>query len=722
MIFKTLWHTGIIYIFILMVISCPHPAPKEISIASIAEYELIAEAQRCAEAKPLYACNLLKKVTSPQYRAEKTKTFLKIYFDQRAYSRASIFLDSIGAEFDFEKDKTIKELACAIYLKQKNWEKVFCLTEDSLLKGVALYNLQRYHEAIEYLSHSGELSDYRLLLLARCYYKLNDIENALKTILDIDSISPYLTPNYQNLLLDLLLSSAEISIIKKEMQRLKDPVIKKFLQLKIYERQNDRKNLRILAFDLIKNNPSTPSAKYCINIVRPKTAFEYKLFGKVAYLHKDYDQAMKFLKKASKDEDVYYYLGKINYDQQVYNTALKYFSKSHRQEAYYYRGLIYENRQNYSSAINVYDSLSNKYKYSKYAKRALKRKAFLLEDIGDTLGAIENFVKVKEKSADFRAGLQLFRIGQLNRALEIISNYSDPDFIYWQIKIRERLGEPIDSLREYLFRNYPLSYYTLVRSKGDINIDTISLDNWLKQFGDTLTTFDHIDSLHIHKAIRYFNLDENNYALAELELIEDKSFTDLIYLSKLCSAYGYDYGAIKFSLQLKKRYENNTDSRNYPVEFLKLIYPAKYIFDIIENTDDVWLIFAMIWQESMFDPNATSKANAQGLMQIIPKTGELLARNFGITSYSLYDPEISIKFGVSYFSNLMNEFNSPLLALAAYNAGPINLRRWLKKNPNAEIDEFIELIPYVETRDYVRLTITRQMIYKKIWRTVTEIN
>lgn len=705
-----------------MVISCPSPATKEVSIAGIAEDELIAEAQRRAEEKPLYACNLLKRVTAPQYRAEKIKTFLKIYIDQRAYSRASIFLDNIAAEFDFEKDKTIKDLACAIYLKQKNLEKVSLFAEDSLLKGVTLYHLQRYQEAIEYLSHSNELNDYRLLLLARCYYKLNDMENALKTILDIDSLSPYLLTNYQNLLFDLLLSSAEITVIKKEMQRLKDPVIKKFLQLKIYERQNDRKNLRILAFDLIKNHPSTPSAKYCINIVKPKTAFEYKLFGKVAYLHKDYDQAMKFLKKASKDEEVYYYLGKINYDQQAYNAALKYFSKSQQQEAYYYRGLIYENRQNYYSAIIVYDSLINRYKYSKYAKRALKRKAFLQEDIGDTLAAIENFMRVKEKATSFRAGFQLFRIGQLSRALEIISNYSDPDFIYWQIKIKERLGEPIDSLREYLFRNYPLSYYTLVRSKGDINIDTTSLDNWLKKFGDTLTTFDHIDSLHIYKAIRYFNLDENNYALAELELIEDKSFIDLIHLSRLCSDYGYDYGAIKFCLQLKKRFENNNDSRNYPVEFLKLIYPAKYIFDITENTDDVWLILAMIWQESMFDPNATSTANAQGLMQIIPKTGELLARNLGITSYSLHDPEISIKFGTSYFRNLMYEFNSPPLALAAYNAGPINLRRWLKKNPNAEIDEFIELIPYAESRDYVRLTLARQMIYKKIWRTVTETN
>ncbi len=706
----------------MAVLSCPSPATKEVPLAVIPESDLIAEAEHTAKDKPLYAFNLLKRVCTQQNLIEKTKILLKLYLDQREYKRALVYLDSISGDIDFEQNKIIKELACIVYLKQKRWEDVFNLTTDSLLKGIALYNLQRYQEAINYLSNISELKDYQLLYLTKCYYNLNDLSNALSSILEIDSVSPYLSTEYQNLLFDLLLSSAEIPVIKKEMQRLKDPIVRKFLQLKIYERQNDKKNLRILALDLIKNHPSAPGAKYCIGIVKPKTPSEYKLFGKVAYLHRDYDQALKFFKNATKDDDVYYYLGKINHERQAYSTALTYFGKSHRSEAYYYRGLIYENRQNFNSAIMIYDSLINKYKNSKYAIRALKRKAFLMEDIGDTLGAIENFVRIKEKATSFRAGFQLFRIGQLSRAQEIFSNYADPDFIYWHIRIKERLGEPVDSLKDYLFCNYPLSYYTLVKSNGDISIDTTSLDNWLRQFGDTAVSFDNLDYIHIDKATRYFNLDENNYALAELELIEDKSFMDLIYLSRLCSEYGFDYGAIKFCLQLKRRYENNNDSRNYPVEFLKLIYPAKYIFNIKDCSSDIWLILAMIWQESMFDPNATSSANAKGLMQIIPRTGELLAKNFGISEYSLYDPEISIKFGTSYISNMITEFNSLPLALAAYNAGPINVRRWLKKNSNAEMDEFIELIPYTETRDYVRLTLARQIIYKKIWQNLIDIN
>ncbi len=698
----------------MFIISCPSPGIKEIKIEIIPEIELLSEAERTARDKPLYAFDLLKTVINPQYRIEKAKILLGIYMDQREYDLGVLVLDSIKDAID--TDETIKNYARIIFLKQKNWDAVHRSTEDNLLKGLALFHLQRYAEAIEYLSQdTGQLRDYQLIHLARCYYQLKDYRNALRIALEIDSVSPYLSSNYQNLIFDLILNSTEVSLIKEELSKIKDSVSRKFLLLKIYERQDDKKNFRKLGFDLIRNHPSSVGAKYCITVLKPKNTAEYKAFARVAYIHKDYAQAMKFFKNSIKDDDVNYYLGKINYDQSQYNTALNYFHKSHRAEAYYYQALIYENRLDYRTAIAIYDSLINKHKNSKYATRALKRKAFLLEDIGDTLGAVETFVRVKEKITSFRAGFQMFRMGHLSEALNIFSNYTEPDFIYWQIRIKDRLGDPTDSLKDFLFRNYPLSYYTLVRSQGTVPFDTTRLDNWLKQFGDTTVSFDQKDSLHLKRAIRYFDLDETKYALTELESIEDKSFIDLIFLSKLCQDNGYDYGAIKFCLQIKRRYENNNDSRNYPLEFLRLLYPVKYLFTLQKNYQNLWLTLAIIWQESMFDPNATSSADARGLMQIIPSTGRLIAGELSIDSFSLYNPQVSIKFGTYYFTKMLNEFNSLPLALAAYNAGPIIARKWLQKNRNAEMDEFIELIPYSETRDYVRLTLTRQLIYKKIW-------
>lgn len=700
---------------VLIVISCPSPGTKEIILERIPETELLIEAERTAKQRPLYAFELLKKINKPQYRIDKLKILLDIYLNQREYARASVLLDSLQDGLNIKDDSLLKRLCSRVFLEQKNWQKILELAYDPILKGIALYNLQRYNEAIEYLSQNTELKDYCLIYLSRCYYKLNDFQNALNVALEIDSVSPALSYEYQNLLFDLVLNSKDISGVKKELSKIKDSAARKFLLLKIYERENDKINFKKIAFDLIKNNPSSPGAKYCITVLKPKNKDEYKLFGKVAFIHNDYQLATKFLSRGVKDSDINYYLGKISYDQQQYNNALSYFRRSNRAEAYYYRALIYENRQDYRSAMIIYDSLINRYKDSKFATRALKRKAFLMEDIGDTLGAVATFVRVREKPADFRAGFQLLRMGKLDKALEIFSNYKEPDFIYWQIKIKERLGESVDSLRDYLTKNYPLSYYTLIKNRSNLAIDTTSIENWLRQFGDTIITFDQEDSIRIKRAMRYFSLGEKKYAFAEIEAIEDKSFSDLIYLSKLCDENGYDYGAIKLCLELKKRFENKSDSKIYPLEFLRLLYPVRYIFSIMENSNDIWLTLAIIWQESNFNPDALSRAKAMGLMQIIPSTGRLIASELGITDYSLYDPNTSIKFGSYYFKKMLNEFNLLPLALAAYNAGPINLKKWLRKNCNAELDEFIELIPFSETRDYVRLTMVRQIIYKNIW-------
>jgi soluble lytic murein transglycosylase len=710
-----LFITKVYYVvFLFGLISCPSPGSREFQIERIPAREILIEAEQNAEKKPLYSFNLLKKITDSRYEIDKAKILLKIYVNQREYSRASSLLDSLNT-INLKDDTTLKRLCLSIYLNQKRWDKILDLTDDPLLKGIALYNLQRYQEAIEYLTQESEIKDYQAIKLSRCYYKLNDLQKALEALSGIDSLSPFLSSEFQNLLFDILLNLANIALVRKELPKIKDPAIKKFLQLKVCEWQNDKKNIRQIGIDLIRNYPASSGAKYCISVLKPANGYEYKSFGKVAFIHNDYSTALKFFKKAIKDDDVYYYIGKIYYDQQQYDIAMNYLRKSNRAEAYFYRALIYENRQNYYFAISLYDSIINHHKGSKYAVRALKRKAFILEDIGDTLGAIEAFVRVKERTTSFRAGFQLYRTGNLNKALDIFSNYKEPDFLYWQMKIMERLGESTDSLKNLLLNNYPLSYYTLIKCGAEFSIDTNSLENWLKKFGDSTTTFDHTDSIHLERALKFFKIGESGYAFAELESIEDKSFFDLIYLSRLCAENGYDYGAIKFCLQIKKRLENDSDTKNYPVDFLKLLYPVRYIFTIIENTGDPWLTLAIIWQESNFNPDAQSRADARGLMQIIPNTGKLIARKFGIDSFSLYDPQISIKFGTYYFKEMLDEYNSLPLALAAYNAGPINLNKWLKKNSNAETDEFIELIPFSETRDYVRLTMARHLVYKKIW-------
>ncbi len=144
-----------------------------------------------------------------------------------------------------------------------------------------------------------------------------------------------------------------------------------------------------------------------------------------------------------------------------------------------------------------------------------------------------------------------------------------------------------------------------------------------------------------------------------------------------------------------------------------LLFPVRYWSEIVENskgTDPV-LVKALIRQESAFNPQARSHAKAMGLMQLIYPT----ARIFGVKSQKrLFDPEVNITAGAQFLGRLIEQFGSVELALAAYNAGPLKVKEWKKRYPTENINLFVEMIPYSETREYVRLVNRNYRIYQTL--------
>lgn len=115
-------------------------------------------------------------------------------------------------------------------------------------------------------------------------------------------------------------------------------------------------------------------------------------------------------------------------------------------------------------------------------------------------------------------------------------------------------------------------------------------------------------------------------------------------------------------------------------------------------------IAALIYVESKFASQAVSQKGARGLMQIMPGTGVWIAGELewdGFDEELLYDPEINITMGVWYLANLRKEFGDDVAALAAYNAGRGNVRRWLENGIWSGEMEDIEGIPFRETRMYL---------------------
>ena len=116
------------------------------------------------------------------------------------------------------------------------------------------------------------------------------------------------------------------------------------------------------------------------------------------------------------------------------------------------------------------------------------------------------------------------------------------------------------------------------------------------------------------------------------------------------------------------------------------------------------LIYGVMREESAFVAGIESHANAMGLMQLILPTAKAMGRKLGIeaTPETLRRPEVNIRLGASFLSDLLKRFKEPLLAIPGYNAGGGAIGRWLKENPGALLDEFVEGIGATETRDYAR--------------------
>ena len=130
------------------------------------------------------------------------------------------------------------------------------------------------------------------------------------------------------------------------------------------------------------------------------------------------------------------------------------------------------------------------------------------------------------------------------------------------------------------------------------------------------------------------------------------------------------------------------------------------------------LVYAVMREESAFDPNAVSPADAHGLMQLIVPTAKLIAKPVGLPfdAASLKQPSVNIALGTRGLADLEKTFSAnPLLAIPGYNAGPNRPRRWLRERPRADFDVWVELIPITETRRYTKRVLASRAAYAYLY-------
>lgn len=160
-----------------------------------------------------------------------------------------------------------------------------------------------------------------------------------------------------------------------------------------------------------------------------------------------------------------------------------------------------------------------------------------------------------------------------------------------------------------------------------------------------------------------------------------------------------------------------------PAKFWQMLFPLPYKNELFANARERGLdpfdVAALIRQESEFNPGARSRANAYGLMQLRPATGRMVGRQQGlraVSTRSLLNPDISIQLGTRYLRQQLDNWDGDLYrTLAAYNAGPTRVREWLMWSDYREPAEFVESIPFTETREYVQAVLRNADIYKQLY-------
>ena len=305
---------------------------------------------------------------------------------------------------------------------------------------------------------------------------------------------------------------------------------------------------------------------------------------------------------------------------------------------------------------------------------------------------------------------------------------------YFYARALSASGDSERALTEYetVIRSFPLSYYMLCAYTALHAVDSerarAVLDSALAAVPSApvvVTNRPEFSGVGFGRALELFGVGDLDNAVRELDALglADSSRPELLWgLSQLYA----EAGSVKLSHAAARRALSAAPS-TWPqgawLDAWKLAFPAPFqdivVHEAKRSAQPQALIYAIMREESSFDPDAESLADAYGLMQLIVPTAKSVARPLGLPfdRASLKRPSVNVALGSAELARLAQAFpDNTLLAIPAYNAGPGNPKRWLRDRPNADFDLWVELIPYVETRRYMKRVLASRATYAFLYQ------
>jgi len=378
-------------------------------------------------------------------------------------------------------------------------------------------------------------------------------------------------------------------------------------------------------------------------------------------------------------------------------------------EALYSSGNMYLLLKDYPHAITYYGELARRFPTNKYAP-----------------------------SAHWRTGWLNYRLGQYPEAARLFDEqirvYAGgkeiPSAIYWRGRVYEDEEKNPASAAEYyrtILRVFPHYYYAMLAQDRLSHLGAVMpeanaiLDALQPTPVPELTDDVPEDDPHVVKARLLANAGLNEYIAPEIRASDGSDEWGAFAEAEIYASYGESWHAMRL-LKRAIPFYTSAPIEAIPVTYWRILFPQTYWTDIRscaeQNGLDPYMVAALIRQETEFNPGAISNKNAYGLMQLLPAVGRSLARQVGIRHFqtsALLNPSTNIRLGTLYLKQTLEKFGGqPEYAFAAYNAGDDRVTDWQSVGNYHGIDEFVESIPFTETREYVEAILRNEQIYREL--------
>jgi peptidoglycan lytic transglycosylase len=369
-------------------------------------------------------------------------------------------------------------------------------------------------------------------------------------------------------------------------------------------------------------------------------------------------------------------------------------TEAEKSEALYLKARMLEDLNREADAITAYRAVAVQFPSREAAAASLWRLGWLAYGKKDAQGTQKNWTRLAELGS---AGA--YRLPAL----------------YWTGRAREQAGGAgAADLYNQILAEAPRSYYGMLAAGRLGRTREGGIAGQIALPREPRAALSDDSGLARVVLLRRINLVEE--AAAELESAVQDAAGDPVRLYGMAGVY-IEAERYHMALRIMRRHFQTvaaTGDPALPRAFWEMYYPYAWRDEMRDAAQrrgiDPYLVAAVVREESSYYPRAISRAGARGLMQLMPATARLMA-----PPGDLDDPGFNIELGTRFLAGLMREFNDPRLALAAYNAGPKNVRQWMSTRRTDDIEAFVEQIPFDETRLYVKRVVLSWDEYRRIY-------